>query len=50
MLIVGLAFGIFFVLRYADRVKRDPSSSVVADMREENATHFSVGAGPRKRS
>ena len=28
--------GIFFVLRYADRVKADPSRSVVADMREEN--------------
>ena len=37
--------GIFFVLRYADRVKADPSRSVVADMREENARHFSVDAG-----
>ena len=36
MLVVGLAIGIFFVLRYADRVKRDPTSSVVADMREAN--------------
>ena len=43
MLIVGLAIGIFFVLRYADRVKRDPSSSVVAEMREDNLTRFSVG-------
>src|SRR3954452_19410708 len=45
MLIVGLAMGIFFVLRYADRVKRDPSSSVVAEMREENLTRFSVAQG-----
>ena len=45
MLVVGLALGIFFVLRYADRVKADPSRSVVADMREENARHFSVDAG-----
>jgi uncharacterized ion transporter superfamily protein YfcC len=45
MLIVGLAIGIFFVLRYADRVKRDPSSSVVAEMREDNLTRFSVGQG-----
>ena len=45
MLIVGLAIGIFFVLRYADRVKRDPSSSVVAEMREDNLTRFSVTQG-----
>ena len=37
MLVVGLGVGIFFVLRYADRVKRDPSRSMVADMREDNA-------------
>ena len=45
MLVVGLAIGIFFVLRYADRVKKDPTRSVVADKREENEAHFSVGAG-----
>jgi uncharacterized ion transporter superfamily protein YfcC len=45
MLIVGLGLGIFFVLRYADRVKADPSRSVVANLREENARHFSVDAG-----
>src|SRR4051812_31104431 len=45
MLVVGLGLGIFFVLRYADRVKADPSRSVVANMREENARHFSVDAG-----
>jgi uncharacterized ion transporter superfamily protein YfcC len=45
MLVVGLALGIFFVLRYADRVKADPSRSVVANMREDNARHFSVDAG-----
>src|SRR4051812_32510178 len=44
MLVVGLVIGIFFVLRYADRVKRDPSQSVVADMREDNEAHFSAGA------
>ena len=31
----GSAIGIFFVLRYADRVKKDPSRSVVAHMRED---------------
>src|SRR3954451_2559698 len=45
MLIIGLALGIFFVLRYADRVKRDPTTSVVANMKEANITHFSAGGG-----
>src|SRR5262249_15557114 len=36
ILIVGLAVGIFFVLRYADRVKQDPSKSLVFDLRREN--------------
>jgi uncharacterized ion transporter superfamily protein YfcC len=44
MLLVGLAIGIAFVLRYAARVKADPATSVVADQREENATRFSVGS------
>lgn len=42
LLVVGLAVGIFFVLRYADRVKADPSRSVVADLRAENERHFSA--------
>src|SRR6476619_3253900 len=42
MLVIGLVMGVFFVLRYADRVKADPSRSVVAHMREANAQHFSV--------
>jgi uncharacterized ion transporter superfamily protein YfcC len=40
ILIVGLAIGIFFVLRYADRVKQDPSKSVVYDMKAENEERF----------
>jgi uncharacterized ion transporter superfamily protein YfcC len=40
ILIVGLAIGIFFVMRYAEKVKRDPSKSVVADMRESNEARF----------
>ncbi len=39
---VGLAIGIFFVMRYADRVKRDPTRSVVQDMKASNEAHFSV--------
>ena len=45
LLVLGLVIGIFFVLRYADRVKKDPSRSAVAHMREENEVHFSVDAG-----
>ena len=40
LLVVGLAIGIFFVLRYADRVKRDPSRSVVFDMKDDNEARF----------
>jgi uncharacterized ion transporter superfamily protein YfcC len=40
ILIVGLGIGIFFVLRYADRVKKDPSRSLVFDMKAENEAHF----------
>ncbi len=42
ILVVGLAAGIWFVLRYADRVKRDPSKSLVYDMKEDNERHFSA--------
>jgi uncharacterized ion transporter superfamily protein YfcC len=40
ILIVGLAIGIFFVMRYADRVKKDPTRSLVFDMKEDNEAHF----------
>jgi uncharacterized ion transporter superfamily protein YfcC len=40
ILIVGLAIGIFFVLRYAERVRRDPSKSLVYDLKESNEAHF----------
>src|SRR4051812_3525360 len=39
-LIVGLAIGIWWVMRYADRVHKDPTKSIVHDMREENTAHF----------
>lgn len=45
LLLVGLLVGILFVLRYADRVKKDPSRSIVAHLREENEEYFSAGAG-----
>jgi uncharacterized ion transporter superfamily protein YfcC len=40
ILIVGLAIGIFFVLRYANRVKRDPSTSLVYSMKADNEARF----------
>jgi uncharacterized ion transporter superfamily protein YfcC len=40
ILIVGLAIGILFVLRYADRVKKDPSTSVVYHLKAENEARF----------
>jgi uncharacterized ion transporter superfamily protein YfcC len=40
ILIAGLAMGIFFVLRYADRVRSDPAKSVVYDLKEQNEEHF----------
>jgi uncharacterized ion transporter superfamily protein YfcC len=44
ILLIGLAIGIWFVLRYADRVKRDPAASMVHDMKEDNEAHFRAGA------
>jgi uncharacterized ion transporter superfamily protein YfcC len=44
ILIIGTAIGIFFVLRYADRVKADPSRSLVYAQKAENEAQFR-GAG-----
>ena len=49
ILIVGLAIGIFFVMRYADRVKKDPSKSLVYDLKADNEAHFGGGGGERRR-
>jgi uncharacterized ion transporter superfamily protein YfcC len=40
ILMAGLAIGIFFVMRYADRVKKDPSRSFVDDLKAENEARF----------
>jgi uncharacterized ion transporter superfamily protein YfcC len=42
ILVIGLAIGIVYVRRYADRVKTDPSRSLVFEMKEENEAHFSA--------
>jgi uncharacterized ion transporter superfamily protein YfcC len=43
VLIVGLAIGIFFMMRYAEKVKTDPSKSLVFAQKEENERHFLSG-------
>jgi uncharacterized ion transporter superfamily protein YfcC len=40
ILVAGVAVGIWYVMRYASRVKADPSKSLVADLRESNEKHF----------
>ena len=42
LLVVSLAAGIWFVLRYAERVRRDPTTSLVHDMKEANEAHFAA--------
>ncbi len=43
ILIVGAAIGIWYVMRYAGKVLKDPSKSAVADMKEANEKHFLGG-------
>jgi uncharacterized ion transporter superfamily protein YfcC len=43
ILVIGAIIGIWYVLRYASKVLKDPSKSVVADMKEENEKHFLGG-------
>jgi uncharacterized ion transporter superfamily protein YfcC len=44
ILVVGTAVGIVFVMRYAERVKNDPSKSLVHDRKADNEAHF-LGVG-----
>jgi len=43
ILIAGWLACVAFVMRYAERVRQDPSRSIVADMKEENEEHFMKG-------
>lgn len=40
ILIVGEIIGMIYTIRYANKVKKDPSKSLVANMKEENEEHF----------
>ena len=42
ILVLGLAAGIWFVQRYAERVHADPSTSLVYDLKEANEAHFAA--------
>ena len=46
MLVLGWAICTAFVMRYAERVRLDPSKSIVADRQAENAAHF-LGANSK---
>jgi uncharacterized ion transporter superfamily protein YfcC len=40
ILVVGVLISIIFVMRYAEKVKKDPSKSLVYDQKEDNEKHF----------
>lgn len=49
-MILGLSWlaAVVFVMRYAERVRRDPSQSLVADMKDANEAHFLQSANATK--
>ena len=44
LLVVGSAIGIWFVMRYAEKVKQDPSKSLIYDQKSENEKQFLSGS------
>ncbi len=40
ILVAGTIIAILFVMRYAEKVRKDPSKSLVYDQKEENEKHF----------
>lgn len=45
LLVVGTIVGIWFVMRYAEKVKKDPAKSLIYDMKAENEKQFMSGSG-----
>jgi uncharacterized ion transporter superfamily protein YfcC len=45
ILIAGWAIAVLFVMRYAERVKKDPSKSLVAHLRASNEARFKTESG-----
>ena len=51
ILIAGWAVCVGYVMRYAERVRKDPSKSIVADRKEANEAHFlRTGGAPEARA
>lgn len=49
MLFIGLtAFAVFYILRYANKVKKDPKASLVHEQHQENMSHFAVGQAEKR--
>jgi uncharacterized ion transporter superfamily protein YfcC len=46
ILIVGTIIGIIFVTRYAEKVRQDPSKSLVYEKKDANEKHFLKGLSP----
>jgi uncharacterized ion transporter superfamily protein YfcC len=44
LLVVGTAIGIWFVMRYAEKVKKDPTKSLIYDQKAENEKQFLSGS------
>lgn len=45
ILIIGTALGIWFVVRYAERVRKDPAKSLIYDQKAENEKQFMASGG-----
>ncbi len=45
LLVIGTILGIIFVMRYAEKVKKDPSKSLIYAAKAENEQQFMSGAG-----
>jgi len=45
ILVIGTIIGIVFVMRYAEKVKKDPTKSLIYDMKAENEKQFMSGKG-----
>jgi uncharacterized ion transporter superfamily protein YfcC len=45
ILVIGTIIGIVFVMRYGEKVKKDPSKSLIYDQKAENEKQFLSGGG-----
>jgi uncharacterized ion transporter superfamily protein YfcC len=47
LLVVGTIISIVFVMRYAEKVKKDPTKFLIYDVKAENEKQFMSGSGDR---